>query len=520
MSHFFLYARKSTDVEDKQILSIDAQTNELREFAAREGLNVVEELIEKQSAKIPGRPIFNAMLERIEAGEADGILAWHPDRLARNSIDGGRIIYLLDTGKIKTLKFPTVRFESDPQGKFMLNIMFGQSKYYVDSLSENTKRGLREKVRRGEIPGPVPIGYLNDYRTKTVIVDRERSPVIRQAFETYATGTVTFDTVREFLGEHGIRTKSGKLLVRQHIGHIFSNPVYYGHFRYNGEVHEGKHEPIISKKLFDEVQAVVTERRRWSPSVTKPKPKAFMGLLRCGGCGGGITAEVQKGHTYYRCSKKFRAATWCQQPYIREEALDAEISALLKPFALRCEWADDMLLRVKEEKKQSAQSAALVVAEKHAEIEKINLRLQKLLDAFLDGVIERNDYTDEKAKLMSQKKSLQEQSTALSTGRANWLEPFQNWINAARNAGEIVVTGSLQEKRVLAQQVFGSNLVLDCKKARGSCVKPWSLLVENSSRGGMVRGAGFEPVKAPFTALPVCDASGDSLPFIARSNSK
>src|SRR5262245_27769334 len=142
----FLYARKSTDIEDKQVLSIDAQLSELREFALRERINVVEELIEKQSAKTPGRPVFNRMLERIEAGEASGILSWHPDRLARNSIDGGRVVYLIDTGKIKMLKFPTFRFEPDPQGKFMLNIMFGQSKYYVDSLSENTKRGLREKV--------------------------------------------------------------------------------------------------------------------------------------------------------------------------------------------------------------------------------------------------------------------------------------------------------------------------------------------------------------------------------------
>ncbi len=171
---YFLYARKSTDVEDKQVMSIDAQLHELREFAAREQANIIAELIEKQSAKTPGRPIFNDMLARIEAGEADGILAWHPDRLARNSIDGGQIIYLLDTGKIKTLKFPTFRFESDPQGKFMLNIMFGQSKYYVDNLSENTKRGLREKVRRGEFPHQAPIGYLNDYRTKKIIVDKSR----------------------------------------------------------------------------------------------------------------------------------------------------------------------------------------------------------------------------------------------------------------------------------------------------------------------------------------------------------
>src|ERR1035437_2568216 len=167
---FFLYARKSTDVEDKQVLSIDAQINELREFAAREGIKIVAELIEKQSAKSPGRPVFDAMLERLEAGEADGILAWHPDRLARNSVDGGRIIYMLDTGKIKTLKFPRSWFENTPQGKLMLHNDFGFSKYYVDSLSENTKRGLREKVRRGEYPGIAPLGYLNDYRTKRLIV--------------------------------------------------------------------------------------------------------------------------------------------------------------------------------------------------------------------------------------------------------------------------------------------------------------------------------------------------------------
>jgi len=119
---FFLYARKSTDVEDKQVLSIEAQLTELREFAARENLLIIEELIEKQSAKIPGRPIFNSMLERIEKEEASGIVSWHPDRLARNSVDGGRLIYLIDIGKIKYLKFPQFWFDATPQGKFMLNI--------------------------------------------------------------------------------------------------------------------------------------------------------------------------------------------------------------------------------------------------------------------------------------------------------------------------------------------------------------------------------------------------------------
>ena len=152
-----------------------------------------------------------------------------------------------------------------------------------------------------------------------------------------------------------------------------------------------------------------------------------------------------------------------------------------------------MLSRVKEEKKQSARSAAVVAAQKRGEIEKINLRLQKLLDSFLDEIIDREAYVAEKAKMMSQKKTLEEQISRLSQGRADWLEPMQNWILTARNAGEIAVSGSLQEKRVLAKEVFGSNLVLDRKKARGYCVKPWSLLVENSSSRMVERVKGIEP---------------------------
>ena len=126
---FFLYARKSTDVEDKQVRSIEDQITELRAFAKQENITIVDTFIEKQSAKIPGRPIFNNMLARLERGEASGILAWHPDRLARNSVDGGKIIYLVDKGGLEALKFVQFWFEPTPQGKFMLNIAFGQSKY-------------------------------------------------------------------------------------------------------------------------------------------------------------------------------------------------------------------------------------------------------------------------------------------------------------------------------------------------------------------------------------------------------
>ena len=228
--NFFLYARKSTDDEERQILSIEAQLAELREFARKESLAIVDEFIESKTAKVPGRSVFNTMMERIERGEAAGILAWHPDRLARNLVDGGRIIYLLDTGKLVALKFPTFWFESTPQGKFMLNIAFGQSKYYVDNLSENVRRGIRQKLRRGEFPGKPPIGYLNEPRLRTIVVDPESAPLVRRMFETYAAGQFTLKEVRKQLASWGLVNRAGKALALGSIKRLLMHPFYVGLF--------------------------------------------------------------------------------------------------------------------------------------------------------------------------------------------------------------------------------------------------------------------------------------------------
>jgi DNA invertase Pin-like site-specific DNA recombinase len=185
-NRYFIYVRKSTDDLSHQVRSIDDQKAELRAIARTERLHVVEVLEEKQTAKAPGRPVFNAMLDRIERGEASGIIAWHPDRLARNSIDGGKIIYFIDTRKIIDLRFPTFPFEPTPSGKFMLGIMFNQSKYYVDNLSENIRRGIRNKLKNGIKPNKTPLGYLNDRNTRSIVVDPSRAPLIRKSFELYS----------------------------------------------------------------------------------------------------------------------------------------------------------------------------------------------------------------------------------------------------------------------------------------------------------------------------------------------
>ena len=162
MIKYFIYCRKSSEDEERQLLSIEAQLAELRDFAKQNNLFIIREFTESKTAKEPGREVFNFMMSEIEQGNTQGILAWNPDRLARNSIDGGRIIYLVDTGKITSLKFPTFWFEATPQGKFMLSVAFGQAKYYTDNLRENILRGIRQKIRRGELSAKAPLGYFNE----------------------------------------------------------------------------------------------------------------------------------------------------------------------------------------------------------------------------------------------------------------------------------------------------------------------------------------------------------------------
>ena len=230
---YFLYARKSTDTEDKQVLSIQSQLTEVREYAKKNNLNVIREFQEAYTARCPGRPVFKEMIHLIEQGKAEGIVAWHPDRLARNSIDEGKIIYLIDTGKIIDLGFPTYRFDNNAQGKFMLNIIFGQSKYYVDNLSENTKRGMREKLRRGEYPGYAPLGYKNNILDHSIDIVPEIAQKIKVLFELYATGRYSLEEIGKLATASGLASRRKlKKLSKSNIERLLKNPFYYGVFRF------------------------------------------------------------------------------------------------------------------------------------------------------------------------------------------------------------------------------------------------------------------------------------------------
>ena len=501
---YFIYARKSTDVEDKQMQSIEGQLDELHLLAKRENLEVIEEFIEKQSAKIPGRPIFNNMIKRIEKNEASGILCWHPDRLARNSVDGGKIIYLVDIGKLSALKFNTFWFEPTPQGKFMLSMSFSQSKYYVDSLAENTRRGLHQKARNGYFPGVAPLGYINDTRNRTIVVNKKIAPIITKAFEMYGEGNIQIKDVASFLEQQKVLRKNGKRIREDVVTMIFKKSFYTGYFTYAGEVYEGRHTPIISKKLFDKVQEVLnTRNRQWHSAKVIRVPKPLLGLLRCGECGMMISADFKVKHykngglgyfNYYRCSKKNKLIK-CQQPHIRDIDLEPQLTTLLAKYTLRKTWAREMLLKLKQEESDVAKSSLDVISIKRKDLEGIDIKLKLLLDSYLDQIIDKESFQEKKFELMSKKKTLDEQILSLKKNQGNWIEPMKQWISEAQTVEQVAESADMQLKKVLAARIFGSNLFLEDKKLRGDGIMAWSSLRSDPPARGYAEDTGVEPVE-------------------------
>ena len=484
--NFFLYVRKSTDESDRQIKSIPAQLAELAEFAAKEGLTIIKTFEESRTAKSPGRPQFNLMLKEIEKGKAQGILAWHPDRLARNSVDGGRIVYLVDTGKILDLRFPTFRFEASAHGKFMLNIAFCQSKYYIDNLSENIKRGYRQKLRDGIWPGRAPVGYINDKATKGIVPDPGKAPLVRKAFQLYASGDYAIYEVRKRVNGLGLLSTTGKVMSVSNYQKTFKNPLYYGAMRFKGELHEAKHDPIITKKLFDEAQAVM--ERKSKPKTPELKPYRYRGVFRCGECGCFITTETQKGHNYLRCTKRVSP---CSQKCVREERIPDEINRAIQMVVLKSEVADWLVGELEQERSTEAATNAAAIARITALVAECDRKLDLLLDMRLDGQINEPEYLSKKHVLINEKAELKGKLVAFEHNRRNRLEPAIAFINEAKQATFFLTDGNPDKSRDFLRNV-GSNLTLAEKRLSVDFKTPWKLVADFNSTHLETAAAGGE----------------------------
>jgi len=339
---YCLYARKSTESDELQALSIDSQIKEMLEMAKSENMDIVEVRKESHSAKDSGqRPIFNQLLADIRSGMFNGILCWAPDRLSRNAGDLGAVVDLMDQGHLKEIRTHGQKFTNNPNEKFLLMILGSQAKLENDHKGQNVKRGLRAKCEQGWRPGPAPLGYLHDKYGdkggKRVFIDPKRAPLIKQAFELVAYDNYSGRDLYKWLNdEKKFRTKNDKKITLSMIYRILGDPYYYGEFEYpigSDKWYIGNQDPIISKELYLKVRKKMTVAPRRHPGTID---FTFTKMLYCGSCGSGITAEEKFKHqkngnvhryVYYHCTcGKNRD---CKEPAIREEELIKQIVGLI-----------------------------------------------------------------------------------------------------------------------------------------------------------------------------------------------
>ena len=343
---YCLYARKSTEQDERQALSIDSQVKEMLAIAERDGLEVIDIRREAHSAKDSGqRPVFKEILEDVRRDRFNGILTWAPDRLSRNAGDLGSVVDLMDQKHLVEIRTYGQQFKNSPNEKFLLMILCSQAKLENDNKSINVKRGLRTRVEMGLWPAPAPTGYLKEKRLDRkceTLIDPDRAPIIKQMFEKVAYEKWSGRKVYHWLKfELNFRTAAGhKNLALGNIYIILQNTFYYGVFEYpkdSGNWYTGKHEPIITKELFDMVQAQV--KSQFIRSETKEF--AFTKLMECGLCGSGITADEkfkkQKNgnthrHVYYGCTRSRDKD--CKCGYINEEDLIKQFEELIDDIDL------------------------------------------------------------------------------------------------------------------------------------------------------------------------------------------
>ena len=461
---YIAYCRKSREEQDKQILSIEAQIAELQDFAKRENLEISEFITEAKTAKVPGREQFAQVLKKIEKGLAGGIVAWHPDRLARNSIDGGKIIYLLDTGKLRDLKFPSFWFENTPQGKFMLSIAFGQSKYYVDNLSENVKRGIRQKIRNGVWPSKAPLGYFNEPRTRTIEVHSGKAKLVKRAYQLFAEGGKTFVQISKFLAKSAITKRSGKPLGIDQVRHLLSNKFYVGILKLNDEYFEASHKLFISKDLFARVQKELKLRDRHK---SRKYQFAFMGLMKCGECGATVTAEIHNKYykttdrsaeyIYYRCTKKLGP---CKQKYIPEPELEKQVREKIESVSLPQSVGKQWLIWARKDEKLDRKSVVENILKLKQNIQDNDEKLNKLLDGYLEGVIEPEIYKQKKNEIFETKIEIQQDLAQIEEKGSAWLEPFREFVESALQAQKIARAKNTNEELAFFAKTVGSNFFL------------------------------------------------------------
>lgn len=471
---YAIYTRKSSEGEDRQIQSIDAQLHELRQIAEKEGLKIIRTFKESKSAKAPfNRPDFAELIKLINAGTVNGILCWQINRLSRNPAESGMLQQLLQDHKIKRIRTSDGSYDPEDNA-FIFSMQGTMANQFILDLRKNVKRGIAAKIRSGGISGLAMAGYLNERVEKTIYPDPDRFHLIRRAFDMYLTGEHSVPSVLDALNDWGYLTPKRKRigggpLSRSGLYNILRNPRYAGRIPdpyAPGEfVDEVSYQTMISPDEYDRVQELLGDKG--CPRLTKSKRFALRGLIRCGECGCMITAEEHKKklangnvniHRYYHCTQKRPCK---QQGSVREQDLFEQIDNLLGEYELSpklYEWGMDALAEMAE---MEITTRSGLQDSQFLSIKEIEQQLDRLLDMAVKGLIDNQEYEDKSKILKLDLKNRYIEQKATADRTKNWYEYVGKTLDTLTNAGKKFMTGDLTDKAEILLAIGTQPVLLD-----------------------------------------------------------
>ncbi len=414
-----IYARKSSESEDRQVQSLDDQLKALRNLANDQSIKVEAELIESKSAKDPyGRPEFERLVASIEKGEVTEVLTWALNRMSRNPVDGGRIAHLLQTGKLRKIVTPTKVYDSEDSA-LLLAVENGMSTAFIQDLRRNTKRGLASKVEKGWAPYRAKLGYQNNLITHEIDPDPESFHLVKKAWQLYLEGwTVAAieDHLRSLGLCHRTRNKQPMPLRKGYLYQVFVNPFYMGMFRYEGKLHPGAHKAMVTEEQFAQVQRRL-QARPGRAGKFAPKRFTFGGAFRCSKCGCAVTAQTKRKYakdgtlkgtyTYYHCT----GHKGCQKTAVRAEVLEKAVVDLIESIALP-EWLVELAKAdVARMIERDLAALSATASDIEGRIRSIERRLGRLLELRLDDTIDRTEFDETRKRLLAEKEAESQQLT-------------------------------------------------------------------------------------------------------------
>ncbi|MEI6462976.1 MAG: recombinase family protein [bacterium] len=476
---YFLYCRKSQESEDRQSLSLPAQVTEMSEYARNNSLNIVHVYIESKSARFPNkRLLFSEMIGKIQNGEADAILCYHTNRLSRNPEEAGKIMQMISDGIIKEIRTANETISWENANDILLGVQFGTNSQFSKDLSRVTKRGTREKIRRGEWPTLAPLFYINyeDKGVKNIKPDPSNSQVYSNWIDKVIYQKLNIPEAVSLLNELGVRSRKGKMLANSTVHEVLRNPIYCGMIKYKDyEVTKGTFPALISEEKWNELQIVLNDRTKPNKSKWNHKYKRIM---RCGKCGLMVTGYTKvkksgKAYTYYSCTKRNGD---CGNPPITEDKLEKQVLDNLSKIELNRTIIDSLKTLIIEkldkessfevQKRKSIESSILMNSNK----------LDRLLHMRMDNELTIDEYASEKKKILEENVKLEESRSAVVYNRTSLRNQLELFFESCLEIGKLFTNGTIEEKRAIIYEVTES-ISLEDEKLRWNFKKPYQSLI-------------------------------------------